>query len=417
MKKQILFIIPFLLITYINLLFGGTMFVSSYEGKTFVGNNEDREEYDSKMWFIPAIDEKYGIVYFGYSNKFALGGMNDQGLVFGSLRTKYLKIKESRGKDFFPGNLIEKVMQECVTVDEVISIFNAYDISGWEKIQFMFVDKTGASVIIEGDKIHLKKGNFQVVTNFYLSQVNENENILCERYKIATKMLKENRTTIESFRNILAATHQEGGFCTQYSNIYDVNSGIIYLYHFHNYCNVVVLNLKEELSKGKHTINIASLFPKIFATISFLSDNAGSLQDIIYKTVENEGVTAGIEQYNSMLKGKEKITAIAEKYETICKEYNVDANTIFNEQVLSQLGRKFLNENKIKEAIEIFKLNAKIHPKSWAVFECLGESYVKEGNRELAIKYYQQSLKINIQNKDIANILRELKKDNSLCRQ
>jgi hypothetical protein len=46
--------------------------------------------------------------------------------------------------------------------------------------------------------------------------------------------------------------------------------GLIYLYHFHNYENVVVINLEEELKKGKHTIEISSLFPDTYTAIRYI---------------------------------------------------------------------------------------------------------------------------------------------------
>lgn len=58
------------------------------------------------------------------------------------------------------------------------------------------------------------------------------------------------------------ATHGEsdrGG--TQYSNIYDVNRGVIYIYHFHDFENPVIINLAEELKKGKRIIDLPQLFP------------------------------------------------------------------------------------------------------------------------------------------------------------
>ena len=57
---------------------------------------------------------------------------------------------------------------------------------------------------------------------------------------------------------ILEATHQEGRFPTQYSNIYDVKNQLIYLYHFHNFQKEYKIDLKKELAKGKHSYNIPS---------------------------------------------------------------------------------------------------------------------------------------------------------------
>ncbi|NQU28265.1 MAG: hypothetical protein HQ528_08265, partial [Candidatus Marinimicrobia bacterium] len=47
----------------------------------------------------------------------------------------------------------------------------------------------------------------------------------------------------------------------QYSNIYDLKNGKIYLHHFHDFDNYIELDLAEELAQGFHEINIPDLFP------------------------------------------------------------------------------------------------------------------------------------------------------------
>jgi hypothetical protein len=65
---------------------------------------------------------------------------------------------------------------------------------------------------------------------------------------------------VELIRDVLDATHQEGRSPTVYSNIFDLVSGKIYLYNVHNFSEVVTLDFKEELAKGKYTIALPSLF-------------------------------------------------------------------------------------------------------------------------------------------------------------
>lgn len=48
---------------------------------------------------------------------------------------------------------------------------------------------------------------------------------------------------------------------TLLTSIYDLNKGIVNLYFYHDYNNVVAFNLKEELAKGNHSFEIPSLFP------------------------------------------------------------------------------------------------------------------------------------------------------------
>jgi hypothetical protein len=67
--------------------------------------------------------------------------------------------------------------------------------------------------------------------------------------------------SVELIRDILDEVHLENDYPTQYSTVYDLKNGMIYLYHFHNYGNVVIFDLKEELAKGYHSLTLADLFP------------------------------------------------------------------------------------------------------------------------------------------------------------
>ena len=66
--------------------------------------------------------------------------------------------------------------------------------------------------------------------------------------------------SFDLFKGILDSTHMEGHFQTVYSIIYDLTHGKIHIYQLHDYDNGVILNLNEELEKGKRTINLRSLF-------------------------------------------------------------------------------------------------------------------------------------------------------------
>ena len=68
-----------------------------------VGNNEDSKIPYTRVRFIPAENERFGRVYFGYDNWSPQGGMNDQGLFFDYFSVKKLEIKQSVEKPRFPG--------------------------------------------------------------------------------------------------------------------------------------------------------------------------------------------------------------------------------------------------------------------------------------------------------------------------
>lgn len=82
---------------------------------------------------------------------------------------------------------------------------------------------------------------------------------------------------------------------------------------------------------------------------------------------------------------------------------------IFEEGEMNALGYSFLQNGKFKDAIELFKLNTIAYPNSGNVFDSLGEAYLKDGQRELAIENYEKALKLNPANSNAETILKELK--------
>ena len=79
-----------------------------------------------------------------------------------------------------------------------------------------------------------------------------------------------------------------------------------------------------------------------------------------------------------------------------------------SEQKINTLGYMLLRDDKTKEAIEIFKLNVSEHPKAWNVYDSLGEAYMKQGEKELAIENYQKSLELNPNNENGKDMLKKL---------
>jgi CubicO group peptidase (beta-lactamase class C family) len=86
-------------------------------------------------------------------------------------------------------------------------------------------------------------------------------------------------------------------------------------------------------------------------------------------------------------------------------------NYAIKEAEINNLGYQILNMNKIKEAIELFKLNVETFPKSWNTYDSLGEAYLKDGNKSLAIKYYKKSIEINPNNTEGISVLLKLESE------
>ena len=83
----------------------------------------------------------------------------------------------------------------------------------------------------------------------------------------------------------------------------------------------------------------------------------------------------------------------------------------FDEGSFNALGYRLLQNGKVAEAIEIFKLNVKAYPESFNVYDSLGEAYMTQGNRELAIQNYRKSVALNPQNENGKEKLEKLEEE------
>jgi len=66
-----------------------------------------------------------------------------------------------------------------------------------------------------------------------------------------------------------------------------------------------------------------------------------------------------------------------------------------SEQGINELGYEYLQAKRYKEAIAVFTLNVEVFPKSFNVYDSLGEAYAVAGEKDLAIKNYRRSLELN----------------------
>ena len=94
----------------------------------------------------------------------------------------------------------------------------------------------------------------------------------------------------------------------------------------------------------------------------------------------------------------------------IVKQYKKSGDSFtLSERELNSWGYQLVNQNKFADALEIFKLNVHLFPASANTFDSLGEIYAEMGENTLALKNYEQSLKLNPQNKNAEDQIKKLK--------
>lgn len=117
------------------------------------------------------------------------------------------------------------------------------------------------------------------------------------------------------------------------------------------------------------------------------------------------------EPYNSP--GRTLYKAIlAEGADVALKRYREERTarpaTALTEAQTNTLGYTLLQRKKLREAIEVFKLNTEDYPQSFNAFDSLGEAYMTSGDTQLALRNYKRSLELNPGNTNAVEMLRKL---------
>lgn len=83
-------------------------------------------------------------------------------------------------------------------------------------------------------------------------------------------------------------------------------------------------------------------------------------------------------------------------------------NVSVEENRINILGYTLMRQNKLADAIAIFKLNVEFYPNAWNPYDSLAEAYMTNGEKELAIANYKKSLELNPGNGNGAAMLKKL---------
>jgi len=243
---------------------GCTIFYISKDGYVLAGNNEDWKDPKTIYYIYAPSLSINGWIKFGFAGGFPQGGMNEHGLFWDATGCAYLAMPVSeKNKEKYNGPIMKKIMEECATIEDAKGILEKYYCEDQYRAQYLIGDSTGSSMIVEGDNILMKTGDCQVLTNFYQSHP-ELGGYPCWRYERATSMLKEAESVSPYLIGaVLSATHQEGMYPSQYSNIYDLRNRYIYLFYFHNYEEFLTIDLIKEMNNGSQRHDLPEIFSNI----------------------------------------------------------------------------------------------------------------------------------------------------------
>ena len=115
-----------------------------------------------------------------------------------------------------------------------------------------------------------------------------------------------------------------------------------------------------------------------------------SAADVLETVLDEENLESATATYHEMLAQR------GEKY-------------FFDENQINALGYRLIGQDRLDEAIAVFRINVELFPDSWNPHDSLGEAYMVAGQRDLAIASYQRSLELNPENTNGLAMLERLR--------
>lgn len=260
----------FLLVTQV--LEGCTLFKFTENGRTLVGNHEDAWSINARIRFVNGENGEYGVVYFTHFNGSPLrrmgdqGGMNEAGLMFDGFMVPITDLRPQPGKPAADIHaLISKAMRTCSTVVQVADVFRPYNLAALNGGMLFFCDRTGHYLVVEADTLVRGSDVTYALGNFRASQCTDLSAVPIERFQRGRRMLAAGPDTSLAYCTTLldsmSVCRNKLGEGTLYSYLADLNSGVCDIFFYHDFSRHVTFDLKEELMKGDHEFDIASLFP------------------------------------------------------------------------------------------------------------------------------------------------------------
>jgi glyoxylase-like metal-dependent hydrolase (beta-lactamase superfamily II) len=81
----------------------------------------------------------------------------------------------------------------------------------------------------------------------------------------------------------------------------------------------------------------------------------------------------------------------------------------FSEGEFNAYGYIFLQQDKIDDAVRMFKINVELYPESWNAYDSLGEALLRAGDTNDAVTMYEKSLALNPENTSGQEVLAQIK--------
>lgn len=239
------------------------LYVDGAEGNYFA-SNEDWTFTDPALQVTPGENGAYSYIVFGWNSYlpgYPQGGINQYGVCLDWASVSPQPFQADPARKDLDEDLMYKILKHCRNVAEVIRMVRRYNCPHLAEEHLLVADRNGSCVIEWSPRGYVflqKKGNYQVITNFCLS----NPKIgwyPCARYQKANEILGGTPNAgfnFETVKEVLRQTHQEGAYPTVYSYIAATQTLDFFVFRNHDAAKYQKFNFEQEIKKGPHRIKL-----------------------------------------------------------------------------------------------------------------------------------------------------------------
>lgn len=149
--------------------------------------------------------------------------------------------------------------------------------------------------------------------------------------------------------------------------------------------------------------NLLERIAWFFCGEKFTANERRALEELVYAAANLEKFD---NRFKELIMSKNMKGALAYYYQEKAINHN---KFMFTENQLNTLAYQLLKDGFIEDAILLFSLNTEEFPNSANTYDSLAEAFMKNGQKDLAIKNYKKSLELDPKNTNAKEMLDKLK--------